>query len=259
MAEEQQVDEVKVVDTIEETQSKTMESKPEAGEDTPSEKSGLSGLTNPVVFLLFMIFAMILVIAVISVRSGRDSSPSDSSDSSDPTIAVLKADLEARRMELNRQRLALNLPPIEGSSEPVDDIADRLKRDAETLVGLAESFRLMLAEKDSEVSSRNSEILRLEKLRQDVSLENSRLQSELNRALSDGSEAARLRSTLSSIQAERDALSLEVSEAKTQLAELTNTVSGGDFADLSRRFDETQRERDFYQDRVKELESELEK
>lgn len=256
MSEDKRAEQVDAEDTTFRNSSKDAEL--EAADNGVEEKRRTGGLTNPVVFLLFMIFAMVLVLAVIGLKNNRPSSK-EPVGSDDPTVALLKADIEARRMELNRQRLAMNLPPIEGSSEPVDDIARRLKRDAETLVALAESFRQMLSEKDSQLSERNGEILRLEKLRQDVSMENSRLQSELNRAFSESADSRILKSAVETLRSERDGLARELADARARLGEMADSVSGVEFSDLKRRFEETSRERDFYEDRVRELEAELEK
>lgn len=255
MAEEKQNH---VSDKTDEEEEVPLISETSEEENSESAFGRLGNKMNPVVFLLFMIFAMVVLLIVVSLKRSS-SSASDPVQPEDPAIAALRADVEARRLELNRQRLAMNLPPIEGSSEPVEDIANRLKNDADTLVGLAGSFRQMLAEKDAEVSQRNSEILRLEKLRQDISMENSRLQTELQRALIGGSEAEQLKTLLSRVQAERDALAAQLATARQQLAEKQSAVDGEKFADLQRRFDETLRAKDFYEARARDLEAELTK
>lgn len=207
-------------------------------------------MANPIILLLFMIFALVLVLTVINLKNKPPSSPSkDSQD--DPSLTALKADLEARRMELNRQRLAMNLPPLEGTAEPADDIASRLKRDADTLAALSESFRQMIADKNTQLSERDSEILRLEKLRQDISMDNARLQSEISRALSGGPEMDRLKLLLADTQKQLALTEQQLAAAKTSFSE-------EEFLTLKRQLDETQRERDFYQARLREIESQLE-
>lgn len=221
---------------------------PEPAETKPSARTAAQ--LNPVLVLLFMILAMLIVMAVTILRRGG--SPDGTQE--DPTVAAIKADLDARRSELNRQRMAMGLPPLDGGSEPVEEIAKRLKADADTLAGISGKFQQMLADKDAELSARNADTLRLEKLRQDVSMENGRLQSELQRALiaSDGNE--RLKMMLADSQAQREALSREVATLKEELAVAGAGVSEDDFADLQRRYEEALREKNFYEARAKELE-----
>ena len=221
---------------------------PEPAETKPSTRTAAQ--LNPVLVLLFMILAMLIVMAVTILRRGGG--PTGTQE--DPTVAAIKADLDARRSELNRQRMAMGLPPLDGGSEPVEEIAKRLKADADTLAGISGKFQQMLADKDAELSARNADTLRLEKLRQDVSLENGRLQSELQRALiaSDGNE--RLKMMLADSQAQREALSREVATLKEELAVAGAGVSEDDFADLQRRYEEALRAKDFYEARAKELE-----
>lgn len=221
---------------------------PEPAEIKPSTRTAAQ--LNPVLVLLFMILAMLIVMAVTILRRGGG--PTGTQE--DPTVAAIKADLDARRSELNRQRMAMGLPPLDGGSEPVEEIAKRLKADADTLAGISGKFQQMLADKDTELSARNADTLRLEKLRQDVSLENGRLQSELQRALiaSDGNE--RLKMMLADSQAQREALSREVATLKEELAVAGAGVSEDDFADLQRRYEEALREKNFYEARAKELE-----
>lgn len=221
---------------------------PEPAETKPSSRTAAQ--LNPVLVLLFMILAMLIVMAVTILRRGGG--PTGTQE--DPTVAAIRADLDARRSELNRQRMAMGLPPLDGGSEPVEEIAKRLKADADTLAGISGKFQQMLADKDAELSARNADTLRLEKLRQDVSLENGRLQSELQRALiaSDGNE--RLKMMLADSQAQREALSREVATLKEELAVAGAGVSEDDFADLQRRYEEALRAKDFYEARAKELE-----
>jgi len=222
---------------------------PEADSPKPGVKA--TAAPNAVVSLLFMILAMLIVLAVTVLRKGKG----DGGDAIDPTVAAIKADVEARRSELNRQRIAMGLAPLEGASEPVEEIAKRLRADADALAGISGKFQSMLADKDSELGRANAETLRLEKLRQDVSLENARLQNELQRALLASAESDRLKTLLSDAQSQRDAISRELAATKEELALLGSAVSEDEFADLRRRYEETLRAKEFYEDRVRELEA----
>lgn len=226
----------------------------EGEEITTAEKIARSvEKANPIVLLLFMIMITIVVLAAIKLRGNN---PNDSDiRSDDPVMAALKADLDARRTELNRQRIAMGLPPLEGGSEPIEDIAKRLKSDTDTLVGLAGRFQQMLGDKDAENSRSNSKLLTLEKRSQDISLENSRLQAEMNRALLAASEADQLRKSVADIQAQRDAISNELAVNRSKLAEAAGSVDAQDYGDLQRRYDEVLRSKAFFENRVKELEA----
>lgn len=234
--------------------SKDVADKPEQSAD--SGKFGRSiEKANPVILLLFMILVMVVVLAVVTLRGNRSNQNGIASE--DPVMAALKADLEARRAELNRQRVAMGLPPIEGASEPIEDIASRLKNDTDTLVGLAGRFQQMLADKDSEISQRNAEMLRLEKLRQDISMDNQRLQAEVSRAQLAAAEADRLSRMVADMQAQKDSLSLELADTRAKLADAAGSVNADDFADLQRRYDEALRSKAFFENRATELEAQL--
>lgn len=226
--------------------------------EAPAEKARPSGPLNPVIFLLFMILAMIVILIVMNMRrSGNTLSSDGGTHADDPSVAALKADVKAGQMELNRQRMAMGLPPLEGGSEPMDDIAARLKTDADTLVSLANRFQQMLAEKDADITAKSSELIRLERVRQDLITENARLSSEYQRALVAGSETASLKKLLAENQATREALSSELATARGKLAEMSGAISGDEFADLDRRYKETLRAKEFFENRVKELEAQL--
>ena len=233
------------------------EDRQEAGhghEDAQGETSVAKPNLPPAVALAFVIIALLGGLIVMVLKSGTASSPPD-----DGRLATLQSDVDARRSELNRQRIAMGLSPVEGVSEPIEDIAARLKKDADSLVGLAARFQQMIEEKDKLLTASNSEILRSEKLRQSLFAENSRLQSDLNRALVGGSDADRLRGDLADLKAQRDALSDDLAATRQKMLTASGGPSAEDFADLKRRFDETLRAKEFFESRVKELEGALTK
>lgn len=261
MSEEKKVAKVEVVDQVSETHTETIVTDPpteEAVEEMPEEKSKTAGLLNPVVFLLFMILVMVVVLVAVNMRRGSGNKSSGvGSEKDDPALAALRADVKAGEMELNRQRMAMGLPPLDNGTEPIDEIAVRLKEDADTLVALAGRFQQMLGEKDAGISTRNADLLRLEKIRQDLISENTRLNSEYQRALIGGSEADGLRKLLDDSRAKAEALSDELARTRERLAEMSNAVSGDEFADLERRFEEMLRSKEFFENRMKELEAEM--
>ena len=149
----------------------------------------------------------------------------------------------------------MGLRPVEGDTEAIEEVVGRVKKDADTLVALATSYQRMLAEKDSELTARNAEILRLERLRQGLSAEITRLQGELQRSMVDGSDNDLIRRDLADLKAQRAALAAELNEARQK----NSGVSAEDYADLKRQLEETQRAKEFFEARVQELEGDLSK
>ncbi|MEX1115964.1 MAG: OmpA family protein [Akkermansiaceae bacterium] len=209
----------------------------------------------PAAALIFVIMALLGVLIVVAIRGVISGQPSVRAED----ISNLQAEVNARRNELNRQRIAMGLAPLEGTSEPIDAIANRLKADADTLVALAARFQEMLAEKDSEITAKNAEWLRAEQLRQTLASENSRLQAELGRALAAGSDGDRLRSDLGNLKSQRDALADELNATLEKLKTVSAGVSEEDYEVLERQLEEALRAKDFFEARVKQLEGDLSK
>jgi outer membrane protein OmpA-like peptidoglycan-associated protein len=206
---------------------------------------------------LALVFVIVCLLGVLVFMLWR--SNFQRSSASDADITALQSEIDARREELNRQRVSLGLSPLEGGFEPVENISARLKKDADSLVALAGRFQEMLSEKDSELTARNSEILRSEKLRQSLAAESSRLQQELQRALVGGSDADRLRRELADLKSQRDALVEELGLAREKISGMSAGVASEDYEDLKRRYEETLRAKEFFEARVQELESDLSK
>lgn len=204
---------------------------------------------SPAVALGFVIIALLGVLIVMGLKGGLLNGSSSSSED----MVKLKSEVEARRNELNRQRVAMGLSPLAGNSEPIEAIAKRLKSDTDTLVSLAGRFQEMLAEKDTELTAKSSQILHSEQTRKALSDDNARLQSDLNRALVGGADTERLRNDLISMKSQRDALAAELADTKAKMVAMDGGVSETEYADLKRRFDEAQRGKDFFENQVREL------
>ncbi len=220
--------------------------------DAPAESSTSKSTMPPAVALAFVIIALLGVLIVISLRATRSSGPTGSRE-----LTELEAEANALRDQLNRERMAMGLRPLEGSSEPVEEIAKRLKKDADTMVALASTFQEMLSEKEAELSAKNAEIIRSEQSRQALTNETARLSAELQRALISGSDSELLRRDLADLKAQRDALTAELTTVRNELATKGQGVSADDFADLERQLEETKRAKDFFEAKVAELESQL--
>lgn len=232
-----------------EEQSPQDAEKPVLGDDEPVTTS--RSTMPPAVALAFIIIALLGVLIVLSLRRnlGRSSEGETS-----PELTTLQAEANALRDQLNRERMAMGLRPLEGATDSVEDVAGRLKKDADVMAALATSLQAMIAEKEAELSAKSSELIRSEQLRQSLAAEASRLQGELQKALVGGADGDRLRGELDAANARIDAMNAELVATKEQLAAKESSVSHEDFADLQRRLDETQRAKEFFEARVKELE-----
>jgi outer membrane protein OmpA-like peptidoglycan-associated protein len=204
------------------------------------------------VILGFVIIALLGVLIVIGLRRGGSGAGSSE-------MSELQAEANALRTQLNRERVSMGLRPLESNTESMDDIANRLKSDANAMAALAASLQTMLAEKDTEITAKNAELIRSEQLRQTLAAESARLQGELQRALVAGSEGDLLRRDLTAMKAQRDALAAELASVRQELAGTSAGASADEFADLQRRFEETERARAFFEARASELEAELSK
>lgn len=229
------------------SEDKSAPDQTEAGEEINDDAAHGRPSMSPNMVLAFVIVALVGVLIVMGLRGGFGSGALGSSD-----VTQLQAEANAIRSQLNRERMSMGLRPLESGSESADDIAARLKKDADTMAALATSLESMLGEKDAVIAAKSSELLRSEQLRQSLAVESSRLQGELQRALVSGSEAERLRREFDLLKSQRDALTEE-------LAAKGNSVASDEFDELQRRLDEAVRAKDFFENRVKELEADLAK
>ena len=216
-------------------------------QQTPAAGTATKSALPPAVALAFVIIALLGVLIVMNLRGGFGRMVSGS-----PEITELQAEANALKSQLNRERVAMGLRPLEGNFEPVEDVAARLKKDAETMVALAASYQAMLSDKDAELTAKSAELLRAEQLRQTYASESARLQGELHLARDGSAQAVGLRRDLELMRAQRDALTAE-------LATKGQGVAEDEYNDLKRRLEETMRARDFFEAKVKELEGDLTK
>ncbi len=197
--------------------------------------------------LLLAIISALLMIALIylNLKGGKagDSSPSRAD------LISLEAQATALKTQLNQQRLSMGLQPLSDGHESVENIASRLKKDADTMVGLTNSFQLMLAEKDAELSSQAGKLLQSEQVRQALALEIARLKGETQSLRVAGGGQDSLLAELQQLKQQRDALQAELQESKVQQSQ------SGDVTELQRRLEETTRAKEFFEGKVKQLES----
>ena len=200
----------------------------------------------PAVALGFVIIALLGVLIVINLK-GRFGPPADTEE-----IRALKAEVAAAQADLNARRVALGLRPIEGTGEPIEDVAGRMKKDADTMVALAGTLQSTIVEKETEITAKTSKLLESEQARQLLVAEIEKLRSQLGGALVNASE-------LESLRAQRDGLSAEAARLRQELASKGEGVPREDYESMQRQLEEAIRARDFFESRVKELDAQLAK
>ncbi len=205
-------------------------------------------------FVVVGLLVAAVLVVVLVVMNGQKKKADSGEDRS-----AMKAEVEAMRGELNRQRMSMGLRPLENGGESIDDITKRLTKDAESIVGLAHSFQGMLKERDAALDAKNGELITSEKLRQSLAAENARLQSELSRLLVSGADGDLAKKELAEVKGQRDRLAAELAKIQRELATAAGGRSQDEYADLQRQYEEAKRSSDFFEKRVKELEAELAK
>ena len=207
---------------------------------------------TPTMMFGFVIIALLLVLLLVNLRN----TPAGEVSGSD--LTELQAEAKALRDQLNRERVSLGLRPREGGDlEAIEDIAARLKKDADTMVALAGSLQSLLAEKETQLSARDAELLRSEEQRMSVAAEAQRLRAQLQEALVTGSESELLRRELATMKSQRDALTAELATLRDQKANQGGTTE--EFAELERKLQEALNAKSFFESRVSDLEAELSK
>ena len=232
-----------------------LEAEPVAAEPVEAKEPAKTTIP-PYVGIGLFIAALLVILLVINLRGRR---AYNAERHEDPTVTALSAEVEATRSELNRKRMEMGLRPIENGGESIDDVAKRLSKDADTIVGLVHSFQRMLAEKDLELDGKASELLRSEQIRKSLAEESAKLQGELKKERLNGTDGDLAKRDLARANDQLDRLASKLAAAEKDLKASAGNRSNDEFADLQRRYEETKRSSDFFENRVKELEGELAK
>lgn len=214
----------------------------EPAHDQPVAAKPASTVT-PVVAMTFVIVILLTAFFVMRFGPQKDSAE----------IAKLKAELAA----VSRQGApSVGIP---GGGEQIEDVATRMKKDADTMVLLAERYQQLVDDTHAEMLRKNADLVRSEQYRQRTTDDLLALKKELERSKSSTYEAESLRREVADLKSTRDAQAKELDELKQQLAAAGEMASKSDLADLQRRFDETLRAKEFFESRVRELEGAISK
>jgi outer membrane protein OmpA-like peptidoglycan-associated protein len=196
------------------------------------------------------VLAGLLIISLIILVLNRGGSQ-------DPAVRELQAKADDMRQQLNRERIAMGLSPLDSQGDSINDVAGRMKKDADLMVSMAANYQNMLLEKEARITARTAEFNRSEQLREALAAESVRLQADLQRALVAVSEVESLRREHADMKSQRDALVTELAAVRQQLSEKSGGVSPEEYQHLMRQLEETQRARDFFEARASSLESQL--
>lgn len=200
---------------------------------------GKAGITvTPVVAMTFLI--VVLLTALVFMRFGPQNKES-------AEVARLKQELAA----ITKQGSPSVAVP---GGEGVQDIASRMKKDAETMVLLADRYQKLVNDTHAEMLRKNADLVRSEENRKREADSIYSLRKELENARGAGYESESLRREVTDLKATRDAQAKEIDALKQQLASAGEMASKDDLAALQRRLDETTRAKEFFEARVRELE-----
>lgn len=226
-----------------------------------TETSTAAAPLSPAILVLGFIVMLLLGVLIAQNLKGKGGQSSD-----DAALLQIRAEYEARRADIERQRAEAGLAPLASSTsgETADQIAARLKKDADLLAATSSQLQAMLAQTNTLLSAKNSELLTSEQSRQSLVNQIAKYQTDLNRALVDGSTADLMKRQLAEVSAKRDAIMTELESTRAKLAEAGTRPSSEAVADLQRRLDEASRAKSFFETqvldlkaRVAELESKL--
>jgi outer membrane protein OmpA-like peptidoglycan-associated protein len=224
------------------------EHEPHDEETSPSPATGKSTVTLPtsVLALGFIAIALVGVLIATAIKSRPATTTAKAGEENDPALREAKAKVQMLQTSLNQERTKLGLSPLYGqTTESAEAVASRITEDAATLVDMAKGVKDLIARKDAELDQRTKEWTDAVKLQGILREQMNKLQTDLNKALIDGSDATGLRNQLDTankriialgdeirrltagsgalgeITAERDQLRARVAELEARLSQAT--------------------------------------
>ncbi len=184
----------------------------------------------------------VVAIMLLALWVGLGLRPSTESPADEDQLRAMKAEVSAMEADLNAQRLALGLRPKESTYESVEEVAARMKKDADTMA-------LM--------SAKNSEIIQSEQTRQILVGELEKARQQLGNSLAASTMAESLKTENEALKSQRDVLNAEVARLRGELAANNGAMPADQVAQWERRLEEAGRARQFLESRVEQLEREL--
>ncbi|MCU0782017.1 MAG: OmpA family protein [Akkermansiaceae bacterium] len=208
----------------------------------PAPSGGAPGVApptkvTPVVAMTFVIVVLLTALVVMMLLPDRK----------DSDLSKLKAELA----ELAKQG---SPSPAVGSGEQIGDVAARVKKDADTLLLLAERYQQLVDDTHAESVRKSAELARSEELRKRDADAVFQLRKELENTRGASLEVDGLRREIADLKTTRDTQAKELERLQQELG----SASSEDIATLRRQLQETTTARDFFESRVRELESAVE-
>lgn len=226
--------------------------KPVVSVNRPREKQGSS---VPVVPILGM--TAIVLLAIWVGLGMRPAAPEGEAD--EDQLRAMKAEVAAVEADLNAQRLALGLRPKENTYESIEEVAARMKKDADTMVALAATFQKAIAEKEELLSAKNSQIIQSEQTRQILVGELGKLRQQYDASVTAGAMSDGYKAENEALKVQRDSLNAEIARLRAELQASSAAMPADQVAQWERRLEEANRARAFLESRVEQLDSELAK
>lgn len=197
-----------------------------------------------------VIAALLVLLMMLKFRPANDSHKSGN----DRTLAALQSELEDLKHLSGTQGL-----PTLGGGEQLEEVAARMKKDADNLLLLAGRYKQSLDDSNANLVKKTAEWLRSEQYRQMDRTELERAKNELQQAKASGTGTESSRREAADTKTRHEAQAAEIASLKQQLAAVGGQASKADLDTLQRRFEETLRAKEFFESRSKELEAALAK
>ncbi|MEI6675955.1 MAG: OmpA family protein [Verrucomicrobiota bacterium] len=207
----------------------------------PADRANKLTVT-PTQAMILVIVALLVVLIVMKLKTPTESQK----------LAPLRAEIE----ELKRHSGSIGLPTA-GGGEQLEDIAERMKKDADSMVLLAGRYKQLIDDGNAELLKKNADLLRSEQYRQVMSNDYDRVKNELQQAKSGGYDADSLRREVADLKVRRESQAAELAGLKQRLAAAGEQAPKADLDNMQRRLEEITRTKEFFESRAKELESEL--
>lgn len=203
---------------------------------TPATEKPATTIT-PVVAMTFVIVVLLTVFVVMRILPQQN-----------PELAKLSAELDA----VSRQ----GAPSVGlAGGEQIGDIASRIRKDAETMISLAERYQQLVDSTHGELQRASADLALSEQYRDRTTDDLVNLRKELERSKGATYEADTLRREVADLKTLSDGQAKELAALKSRLAATGDMASKDDLTTLQRQLDEARRAKDFFESRNRELEA----
>lgn len=188
-------------------------------ENKPANSSSNSPLIMMIGFVVIVLLGVVIFQGIFPTKDQESKEDSTAMES-------LRADIKTRRAEINRQRLALGMEPLAGSSEAESArvVADRLTEDANTLASLVTSFEDLLASKEQQLDLARAESIAALKEQQRLSDAYFDLQKQLRDAMINSSKNSSLVTALDQANQEMETMRMSYSNLQSQIEDLNKEI-----------------------------------